>query len=217
MIVIRNARILANAKERKTAVRYQVVVTPAIATVQLTPMVVIMVKHLNVHSSYRVTIQVIFKIQPATYMKASKFNSFFKYDGTDVGYNSFTQEFIILDPLLFDLYLVGEKKGDFSELEAIHKDYYHFLVQQGFLVADELDEFEKTKELAYKIDNDDTLFHLIVNPTMNCNFKCWYCYETHIKDSKMDEKTISATISLIKNIATTQKKFKNVSSFFFWR
>ena len=50
------------------------------------------------------------------------------------------------------------------------------------------------------MNSDISHYKLIINPTMNCNFKCWYCYETHIKDSKMDNNIIEKVSKLISNI-----------------
>lgn len=148
-------------------------------------------------------------------MKASNFNTFFTYEGNKIGYNSFTSEFILLDELLFDMYSIGSKKGDFLEMKEIHHEFYDFLIKQGFLVNSSENEFEKVKARSYNVDRDNSKFELIINPTMNCNFKCWYCYETHVKDSKMDESTINSIIRFSENVINNQiglEKF--VLSFF---
>ena len=36
-------------------------------------------------------------------------------------------------------------------------------------------------------------------PTIDCNFRCWYCYESHI-ESKMSEGDVWAVITFCKNI-----------------
>ena len=148
-------------------------------------------------------------------MKASKFNIFFLYENYQIGYNSYSGEFLYLDPLLYDIYNIGLKKNDFNELITVHPEFYDYLINKGFLVNQDLDEFELVKQQSIRIDNDDSLFYLIVNPTMNCNFKCWYCYESHIKDSKMDQNTIDAVINLATNVIQNQKGLKKfIVSFF---
>jgi len=148
-------------------------------------------------------------------LKASKFNIFFIYNLKQVAYNSYSNEFIILDPLLYELFSAGILMNDFDELRYMHADFYNFLIEKGFLISEQIDEFEKVKQESILIDNDSSVFHLIVNPTMNCNFKCWYCYETHIKDSKMSETTTISIIKLSKNIINKQQGIKKfVLSFF---
>jgi len=148
-------------------------------------------------------------------MKSSKFNIFFPYEKNHVGFNGYTQEFILLDPLLYDMYSGSERSGSFEELYSVHPDFYEFLVQQGFLVSPDLNEFEEVKKLSRMVDEDDSHFSLTINPTMNCNFKCWYCYETHIKDSKMDSETIAATLAFITKILSEKKELKSFSISFF--
>ena len=148
-------------------------------------------------------------------MKHSKYNIFFKHEDLTVGFNSYSQEFIVIDPLLHDLYCAGMSNNDFSELEHLHANYYNFLVEKGFLVEENIDEYQRVKDLSIQIDNNTSSFLLTINPTMNCNFKCWYCYETHIKDSKMDTQTIKAVNSFVLNVVKNQTGLKNFDLSFF--
>lgn len=40
---------------------------------------------------------------------------------------------------------------------------------------------------------------ITVMPTLDCNFRCWYCYEDHCH-GKMDARTQEATVRFCKNI-----------------
>ena len=82
------------------------------------------------------------------------------------------------------------------------------MVEKGFFVNTNLNELEEVKKLQLEIDNKDDFFDLFINPTMNCNFKCWYCYETHIKSSKMTKTTIQNVISFCNNIIYENKNLK---------
>ena len=53
------------------------------------------------------------------------------------------------------------------------------LKQGGFIIDDETNEQNILENLIKKIDYNENEFILTVNPTMNCNLKCWYCYENH--------------------------------------
>src|SRR5690625_7616648 len=50
---------------------------------------------------------------------------------------------------------------------------------------------------------------------MNCNFKCWYCYESHIEGSKMNNSNIGKICKLIDNILLNNKKLKTFDLSFF--
>lgn len=55
-----------------------------------------------------------------------------------------------------------------------------YLAQMRFLVESYDAEFNYLKELnRKKIKSSE--YYLVINPTQNCIFRCWYCYETHIK------------------------------------
>lgn len=133
-------------------------------------------------------------------MKVSKFNILFVHEGNNIVFNSFSNQFLLLEEMLFDMYDASVKAGSFDELNEVHPEFYAHLVENGFLVPVGTDEVAKVKEISFAIDNDESAFQLHINPTMNCNFKCWYCYETHIKDSKMDDQTIFETTNFIKKV-----------------
>ncbi|OMP75118.1 radical SAM protein [[Flexibacter] sp. ATCC 35208] len=113
--------------------------------------------------------------------------------------------------MLVAMYEASVKKADFTELDEVHPTFYNFLIEKGFIVNDDLDEIEQVKNIVNQVDNNDTLFELHINPTMNCNFKCWYCYETHIKDSKMDEDTKLNTLRFVSAILEQMPNLKELS------
>lgn len=141
-------------------------------------------------------------------MKSSQFNLFFPHEGYQIGFNSFSNEYIILEPTLYEMYMACKQTGVFEDLDEVHPEFYAMLCEKGFIVADDLDEVQRVKEISYQIDNDESRFELHINPTMNCNFKCWYCYETHIKDSKMDEQTLIKTKAFISRIFEEKTQLK---------
>lgn len=64
----------------------------------------------------------------------------------------------------------------------------------------ERQQIENLKELINKSDNQTSYFKLHVNPTLNCNFRCWYCYESHDNQSKMPDNIVRSTKKLINKI-----------------
>lgn len=142
-------------------------------------------------------------------MKESQFNNFFPYEGKRIGYNAYSNEFAILEPELYDLYIAARNEKDWPELQKIHPEFYDFLIEKGFLVTNETDEIQKVKDLVQKVDHgNEEFFQLTINPTMNCNFKCWYCYETHIKASKMTKSTMLSVTKLVEGILEDKSKLK---------
>ncbi|WP_175620882.1 radical SAM/SPASM domain-containing protein [Chryseobacterium schmidteae] len=137
-------------------------------------------------------------------MKPSFYNSFFPYQNKIIGYNALSDEFIIIEQELHNIYIAGVNHNNIDDLNDIHEDFYNFLIEKKFLINDDFDELNYIKNLQNIIDNNEHSYHLIINPTMNCNFKCWYCYESHIKGSKLSNETIVSIKKFISNIITNQ-------------
>lgn len=146
-------------------------------------------------------------------MKYSQFNSIVLDEGRYFLYNSFSQKFIVIDPLLKDLLEVGVHEG-IDSLEEIHPTFYSYLKSEEYLVEDEVNEVEKVKKIVYQVDNNYDSFLLTINPTMNCNFKCWYCYETHIKVSSFSQNMIDKVSRFIER-TVLQKNMKHFNLAFF--
>lgn len=141
-------------------------------------------------------------------MKYSQFNSIVFFNENYHLYNSFNQKFIIIDPLLKELLDASQVEG-IDKLEEIHPTFYDYLVKENFIVSSNLNEVLKVKNLVGNIDENVSSFLLTVNPTMNCNFKCWYCYETHIKKSSLSLGMIDKINSFVEKVT----KNKNLNYF----
>lgn len=119
------------------------------------------------------------------------FNSSLDWEGDKVAlYNSFDNNVIFIDKKLKEL--LDNKREKLDELSEIHPTFYESLKANHFIVEDSADEVAEVKRTVNRVDNNQKIFLLTVNPTMNCNFKCWYCYEGHVKQSKMDEQTLES-------------------------
>ncbi|MCL1943377.1 MAG: radical SAM protein [Candidatus Azobacteroides sp.] len=146
-------------------------------------------------------------------MKYSQFNSIISYKNKFALYNAFEKRVIFLEPELKNI-LEHETLNGIDNLINIHPDFYNYLSEEKFLVKDDVDEVDEIKKLVYSIDNDKKIYNLIINPTINCNFNCWYCYETHAKQSKMEADTVSKVNKLIFNIVQNKDlEFFNIYFF----
>lgn len=73
------------------------------------------------------------------------------------------------------------------------------LISAGIIVERVCDEVAILEERIMDIDNCNKLLQLTVNPTINCNFSCWYCYEHHAKNTKMSPETCDAVVKYLNN------------------
>ena len=137
--------------------------------------------------------------------KNSQFNVFFYHENKMIGYNGFTDEFLLLNPELHAIYDAISKTNEWSELKEVHPDFFNHLLKTGFIVSEDTNEVEKVKNVVREAEQEqEKSYILTINPTMNCNFKCWYCYETHIKASKMTLETIESVCNHVKWVLDTK-------------
>jgi uncharacterized protein len=147
-------------------------------------------------------------------MKYSQFNAIIPY-GNDCYalYNSFEQRVIFLAEELKQILENSVKQG-VDTLQEIHPTFFNYLLENKYLVANDLNEINAVKKISKKVDNNSSQFFLTINPTMNCNFKCWYCYETHIRKSRIDENTSESIKNFIAKTAGNRKlKYFHLSFF----
>lgn len=130
-------------------------------------------------------------------MKNSQFNTAFFYNEKWVLYNSLNNKFILLEPIVYDLYKAASNENKLDEIGKYHEELLDVLLDNGLVLKKDIDEVELVKKLRSEVDFNDKHFHLTINPTMNCNFKCWYCYESHIKKSKLDDINLKRIQNLI--------------------
>lgn len=146
-------------------------------------------------------------------MKWSDFNVAYKSDeGLFVLYNYARDEALVLEPGLHDI--LCERESDLEGLASIHPDFYTALCDKGFVIGDDVDEKADVKKNIIKELHSHDVFHLTVNPTLDCNLRCWYCYEKHVKDSRMCAETMSAVIKFVENL-TDDDRLKTLELGFF--
>lgn len=75
------------------------------------------------------------------------------------------------------------------------KEIINHLYALKFLIDDETNEMQELKE-RYKRTINHPLFRLIINPTQECNFRCWYCYESH-NNGHMSVDTINRIMKFV--------------------
>lgn len=117
-------------------------------------------------------------------MKVSMYNVF--VEGSDeetILFNTLCGSMVTLNPST--LCIVKEILGNPSIYD--DGDIYNVLVEQKYLIEDSVDEIEIIKQRKMAGIKDHNRLDLIIMPTLDCNFACTYCYETHIPSRMSDE------------------------------
>lgn len=110
-------------------------------------------------------------------MIESDYNYYTPYEGKIICLNGVTGAIFALKEKEFDLI---KKLMHDKDLQDKLPELTHKLINSRFLITNMDDEKKYLKELNKRVNNDGT-WHLTLNPTQDCNFRCWYCYEKHIK------------------------------------
>lgn len=144
-------------------------------------------------------------------MKYSIYNSLLELsDNSFLLYNAYTDAFVVFNKKYKDLVLY-----DIESLKSVNISLYKKIMSAQSYISEEIDEHDCLKRFADSIIMQDDTFFLIVNPTMACNFKCWYCYENHVKGSKMTKSIMDCIQKLSQKILEENPRLRAYTLGFF--
>lgn len=144
-------------------------------------------------------------------MKPSIYNSVISVAGEHtLVYNAMTGKFVAIKKRIMTS---DDLKPDM--LSESNPTLYDQLVDSGAFVDDAIDEPALVREEIRKADNNTDEYILHVNPTLDCNFRCWYCYENHLNGSRMSSDTLEAVKRFIARTVGSNPSIKRFSLGFF--
>jgi uncharacterized protein len=121
-------------------------------------------------------------------VKSSKYNIYLTENKKFYVYNQLTQSLSEIDEKLY--FQLKENQT----LDNIDNEEKYLLKKKNFICDYALQEELIMLRLNRIKRYGNHYARLTIMPTLNCNFKCWYCYESHI-ESKMDA-TIKKSVIL---------------------
>jgi uncharacterized protein len=80
---------------------------------------------------------------------------------------------------------------DFTSLSEKRPHFFSAMIKTGIIVPCDFNEIDFIKTENRRIVFSNYCYRLTLNPTLECNFKCWYCYEKHVQ-GKMDNKLLKS-------------------------
>ncbi len=134
------------------------------------------------------------------YMKFSEYNIFVAQGDVVLGYNTYSDSLIAISQ---NAYLQLAECGSADEYEIRNKKLYHQLVDNGFVIDDTRDELAEIR-LRNKEYSFNYCYDLTIIPTLDCNLKCWYCWEKHVANSQMSSEVQAALLLHVKNKVATE-------------
>ena len=132
----------------------------------------------------------------------SKYNIFKKKKEKTIGLNLFDKRlFAISNP---DYEMILDHRDCLTKLEEKNPVLFSTMYKLG--VIEKIDtNIPAILLLRNRIEVFSDKHHrLIILPTLNCNFSCWYCYETHTK-AMMSSDTVNNIKTYIKNLIEEKK------------
>ena len=137
-------------------------------------------------------------------VKISRYNFLKSYDDVTIFFNSKTCALAVIDEnFLQVLEDIENKNYDESKYDT---QLINDMKSSGCIVEDDIDEIEQLEFFRNISKYDMTSFGLTVAPTLDCNFRCKYCFEKHPK-GVMSEETQTKLIDFVKERLTSAKIF----------
>lgn len=141
-------------------------------------------------------------------MKLSIYNSYLNIKGRHtLVYNAYTGTFLALK----NKTLSGNYE---TEILRLSPDEIKKFREGGMLVDDNLNETAELKKRISIADNNFEEFILFVNPTLDCNFQCWYCYEIHTEKVWMLNNIQDSCLAFVDTVLQ-RKELRNFRLSFF--
>jgi len=137
-------------------------------------------------------------------VKLSNYNLSLDIEDKCAVYNTISRKYVLFDgskkeyvnSLLKDL---SRDKYEVSEGELLKE-----FIRAGIIVDDNLNEFDKITYLFNKVKYQENRFILIISPTLDCNFRCPYCFEER-RDSYITDEAVEGVIELVKKVSKKVK------------
>ena len=133
---------------------------------------------------------------PLKNMIWSKYNYLFKNNNQYYLYNSLSNGFAELDSETYNV--IYENINDIDALKN-DKEIYDFLLKMKAIVNSDQVELSKIKYMTLRNRYGHNTIHLTINPTLDCNFACPYCFEKDHSHNYMSEETEDKIISYLKH------------------
>ena len=117
-------------------------------------------------------------------------------------------KFLLLERTSGESILFNSNEYEYWEegkIELLDKDTIDFLIENSFLIEDDVDQLAEEAEIRLLARNKDLRkdqLSFIIAPTLYCNARCSYCFENGCEKSRMtsevEEKTVEFITSLVK-------------------
>lgn len=148
-------------------------------------------------------------------MKLSQFNNHIPLSNNKtLGYNSFQRRFIVLPEKVASIIKDYDSTINSEEIiDRLSAETFQLLKESGFIINSAVDELSILDKELETLNCCESNAELHINPTLDCNFRCWYCYEEHMAGSKMSEEVLEAVKNYLNKTITRPLRHFRLSFF----
>jgi uncharacterized protein len=111
--------------------------------------------------------------------KLSKYNYFVPYSDRIIFFNGFSGQ--IFSTSEKEYLSIKELFGALDLFQTKYSSVFEKFKEWGFIINEQTDELDFIRLRNRRAVFADRVYHLTINPTLECNFNCWYCYIQHPK------------------------------------
>lgn len=142
--------------------------------------------------------------------KLSDYNYFVEKDNRIIYFNSISGQVFSVSQNEHSFLQVQFR--DLISFEINYNSIFKKFIDWGFISEDNIDQIDIIRFINHKQVFLDKTYRLVINPTLECNFNCWYCYENHVA-GHMSEKTME---KIEKHVQAMIKEERISSLFLDW-
>ncbi|MDR3047009.1 MAG: SPASM domain-containing protein [Bacteroidales bacterium] len=110
-------------------------------------------------------------------MRISKYTFLFTFKNEYYIYNTLSNAMLRIDNDTYSILVECQKNKVEIEREKCDTEFYNLLEDKRFICENEKDEFLVYKSILAAQRNGTSHAHITIAPTMDCNFRCHYCFE----------------------------------------
>lgn len=128
-------------------------------------------------------------------VRLGKCVSFVRHEGKVYAYNALNGGLCELEQAVYE----SMAKQDFDGVKSSNLSAYNDLMKTFYIVPDGFDEVSYTRLMTWKAKLAGDILSLTIAPTLDCNFRCFYCYQQNYKEPQyMTKETADKLVEFTK-------------------
>lgn len=139
-------------------------------------------------------------------MKVSRYTFCFDWGDDELYiYNTLSNALLKVDRESFGMLQTAQKEHTTLCEFRMDPELWEVLTKKIFITDNDTDDLLIYKSLILPLREQKDFMHLTLAPTMECNFRCFYCFESEKPKGKMTPQTMDAIIKYVSSLPELKK------------